>query len=65
MKTRKIIALLLAFFLVSAVVASLLYGLAGMSFLSALWIGFGSGAAGLVGDYVRARMKKDVAEQGS
>ena len=58
METRKIIALVLAFLLVSAVVAALLYWLADMSLSSALWIGFSAGVGGLAGDYVRARMKK-------
>lgn len=58
METRKIIALVLAFLLVSAAVAALLYWLADMSLSSALWIGFSAGVGGLVGDYVRARVKK-------
>ncbi|MBO8431788.1 MAG: hypothetical protein IAB08_00630 [Bacteroidetes bacterium] len=49
---------MLAFLLVSAVVAALLYWLADMSLSSALWIGFSAGVGGLAGDYVRARMKK-------
>lgn len=49
METRKIIALVLAFLLVSAVVAALLYWLADMSLSSALWIGFSAGVGGLAG----------------
>ena len=58
LKKKKIVSLIIAFLLVALFVAGLLYWLAGMSFASALWIGFSAGVAGLAGDYVRARMKK-------